>query len=80
MYAIKNTQKASDILFKHLPYNDKNINLLKTLNFSKEYFGDQKSFGKINIDVFKNFLYWININGIERHKLDVNDLYHEIDF
>ena len=80
MYAIKNTKNASDILFKHLPNSDKNINLLKALNFSKEHFGDQKSFGKINIDVFKDFFYWININGIERHKLDVNNLYYEIDF
>ena len=80
MYAIKNTKKASDILFKHLPNNDKNINLLKALNFSKEYFGDKKSFGKINLDVFKDFFNWIYINGIERHKLDINNLYHEIDF
>ena len=80
MYALENSKQSTDILFKHIPYNDKNISLLKALNFSKKYFGDEKSFGKIKLDVFKEFFYWINSHGIESHKLDVNNLYHDIDF
>ena len=80
MYALENSKHSTDILLKHIPHNDKNISLLKSLNFSKKYFGDEKNFGKIKLDVFKEFFYWINTHGIERHKLDVNNLFYEIDF
>ena len=80
MYSVNNVQESSDILYKHLIENEKKINLKNALKFSREYFGTQKSFGKIDEKVFSKFFHWLNLNEIEKIDFDIKDFYLKLDF
>ena len=67
-------------LYKYLSEDDKKINLKNALNFSRKYFGEQESFGKINENVFSEFIQWLNLNKIEKIDFDTNDFYLKLDF
>ena len=80
MYSVNNVQESSEILYKYLSEDDKKINLKNALNFSRKYFGEQESFGKINENVFSEFIQWLNLNKIEKIDFDTNDFYLKLDF
>ena len=69
-----------DILFKNLPENDKNIDLYSSLIFSKNYFGDDKSFGKIKDDIIIKFFNWLKENKVEKQSLNPEDFYLKFKF
>ena len=74
-YSLENVEESTDILFKNLPENDKNIDLYSSLIFSKNYFGDYKSFGKIKDDVILKFFNWLKENKVEKQSLNPEDFY-----
>ena len=80
MYSVNNIQESSEILYKHLSESEKKINLKNALNFSRKYFGTQKSFGKIDEKVFSEFFHWLNLNEIEKIDFDIKDFYLKLDF
>ena len=57
-----------------LSEDDKKINLKNALNFSRKYFGEQESFGKINENVFSEFIQWLNLNKIEKFHRFLEDI------
>ena len=80
LYSINNVQESSEILYKYLSESDKKINLENAINFSRKYFGDQQSFGKIDQNVFSEFFQWLNFNKIEKIDFDIRDFYLNFDF
>ena len=80
LYSINNVQESSEILYKYLSESDKKINLENAINFSRKYFGDQQSFGKIDQNVFSEFFQWLNLNKIEKIDFDIRDFYLNFDF
>ena len=80
LYSINNVQESSEILYKYLSESDKKINLENAINFSRKYFGDQQSFGKIDQNVFSEFFQWLNLNKIEKIDFDIRDFYLNLDF
>ena len=80
MYSLENVEESTDILFKNLPENDKNIDLYSSLIFSKNYFGDDKSFGKIKDDVILKFFNWLKENKVEKQSLNHEDFYLKFKF
>tara|TARA_Y100001978_G_C23612689_1_gene394367 strand:+ start:145 stop:1050 length:906 start_codon:yes stop_codon:yes gene_type:complete len=80
IYSVNNVQESSEILYKYLSEDDKKINLKNALNFSRKYFGGQESFGKINENVFSEFIQWLNLNKIEKIDFDTKDFYLKLDF
>ena len=80
LYSINNVQESSEILYKYLSESDKKINLENAINFSRKYFGDQQSFGKIDQNVFSEFFQWLNFNKIEKIDFDIKDFYLNFDF
>ena len=80
MYSLENVEESTDILFKNLPESDKNIDLYASLIFSKNYFGDNKSFGKIEDDVILSFFNWLKENNVEKLSLNPEDFYLKIKF
>jgi len=41
---------------------------------------NKKVFGKINENVFSEFIQWLNLNKIEKIDFDTNDFYLKLDF
>ena len=80
MYCLENVEESTDILFKNLPENDKNIDLYSSLIFSKNYFGDDKSFGKIKDDIILKFFNWLKENKVEKQLLNPEDFYLKFKF
>ena len=80
LYSIENIEESTNILFKYLPENDKKIDLYSSLNFSKNYFGDTKSFGTIKDDVMLNFFNWLKENKVEKQSLNPQDFYLKFKF
>ena len=54
----------------------------KELNkeFSKDYFGDEETFGKIDPKVFDDFFKWIKSKEIESCNLKSNQFYIDLEF
>ncbi len=73
-YSMKFTSESIKILEKYIPKSDSEIDLLKALEFSQKYFGEEKNFGVIDIDLFTNFLEWAYKNNIEKKTIKAEDL------
>jgi len=71
---MKFTSESIKILEKYIPKSDSEIDLLKALEFSQKYFGEEKNFGVIDIDLFTNFLEWAYKNNIEKKIIKAEDL------
>lgn len=70
-----NQERSIKILKDKLPEKDKHIDLKLALKMSSEYFGDKDSWGIIKEKSMKNFLDWINNKGLEKSRLDLEDIY-----
>ena len=71
---MKFTSESIKILENYIPNSDSEIDLLKALEFSQKYFGEEKNFGIIDIDIFSNFLEWTYKNNIEKKTIKAEDL------
>ena len=80
IYSVNNIKESTNILHKYLIEDDKNINLEHALSFSKEYFGGQDDFGKIDENIFIKFFQWLNLNNIEKDNFDIQDFYLKLDY
>jgi len=80
LYSMNNIQESTEILYNYLPNSDKKINIIESLKFSIPYFGNSKSFGKINKDIFENFFKWLEFNQIENRLINVDEIYLQYDF
>ena len=50
------------------------------LEFSKDYFGDDETFGKIDPKVFDDFFKWIKSKEIESFNLKSSQFYIDLEF
>ena len=73
LFCLKNIDESIEILKKYVPENNK-VNLKKSLKFSINYFGNDKNFGKIDLNIMSAFIDWLQDSKIEEEKIDVNDL------
>ena len=73
LFCLKNIDESIEILKKYVPENNK-VNLKKSLEFSINYFGNDKNFGKIDLNIMSAFIDWLQDSKIEEEKIDVNDL------
>ena len=80
LYSMNNIQESTEILYNYLPNSDKKINIIESLKFSIPYFGNSKSFGKINKDIFEKFFKWLEFNQIENQLINVDEIYLQYDF
>ncbi len=78
-YSKQNPQEAAEILSRHVPDNDKNIDLEKAIKLSSEALGDEYDWGQIDISKVEVFLDWLKDQGLERSNLIANDLVVNID-
>ena len=79
-YSMNNIQESAEILYNYLPKSDKKINIVESLKFSIPYFGNSKSFGKINKSIFEKFFKWLESNKIENRLINVDEIYLQYDF
>ena len=48
LYAIKHTEESTNILRPYVPLEERDIDLINSLEYSKDYYGDDETFGKID--------------------------------
>ena len=77
IFSLKNIDESTEILKKYIPENNK-VNLKKSLEFSANYFGDDKNFGKIDLNIMSGFIDWLEDSKIEEKKIDINDLIYNV--
>jgi len=80
IYSMNNIQESTEILYNYLPNSDKKINIIESLKFSIPFFGNSKTFGKINKDIFEIFFKWLEFNKIENRLINVDEIYLQYDF
>ena len=73
LFCLNNIDESSEILKKYVPENNK-VNLKKSLEFSVKYFGNDKNFGEIDLNIMSGFVDWLQDSKIEEKKIDSNDL------
>ena len=52
--------------------------LKKSLEFSANYFGNDKNFGEIDLNIMSGFIDWLEDSKIEEKKIDINDLIYNV--
>ena len=80
LYSFKHTEESTNILRPNVPLEERNIDLVNTLEFSKDYFGDDETFGKIDPKVFDDFFKWIKSKEIESFNLKSSQFYIDLEF
>jgi|TARA_A100000164_G_C21920067_1_gene780193 ABC-type nitrate/sulfonate/bicarbonate transport system substrate-binding protein len=79
LYAVKHPEESTNILKPYVPPEENNIDLIDSLEFSKDYFGDDETFGKINPKIFDDFCNWIKNKEIENYDLNSSQLYIDLE-
>ena len=77
LFCLKNIDESIEILKKYVPENNK-VNLKKSLEFSVKYFGNDKNFGEIDLNIMSGFIDWLEDSKIEETKIDINDLIYNV--
>ena len=77
LFCLKNIDESIEILKKYVPENNK-VNLKKSLEFSVNYFGNDKNFGEIDLNIMSGFIDWLEDSKIEEKKIDINDLIYNV--
>ena len=80
LYAVNHPEESTNILKPYVPLKENNIDLIDSLEFSKDYFGDDETFGKIDPKVFDDFFKWIKSKEIESYSLKSSQFYIDLEF
>lgn len=75
LYAINHPKESSEILQKYVPPYDQKIDLLKALNYSAPYFGNKKTWGKIDHEKIDAFLKWLQTKELETKEILGNQIF-----
>jgi len=69
LYTQDHIQEAVDILKKHLPENEKQMDLAKALSLTAPFYGNNNNWGKMDKGLTDSFLQWIYENRLEEKEL-----------
>lgn len=75
LYPITEPATSLSILEARIPEKDKSINLTKALKETLPYFGDEKSWGRMEDEQVKKFLDWIQAKGLENSQIELAQLF-----
>ena len=69
LYHKENELESLEILRNKLPKSEKDFDLASALAITKDHFGDENSWGKIDISVLNDFLAWLREKGLEKSEI-----------
>ncbi len=75
LYAKQHPEECSEILAKHIPEQDKIIDLEKAINISAQALGSSTHWGRINFEEVDRFLNWLKSKNLESSALVAKDIF-----
>ncbi|MEZ0483892.1 ABC transporter substrate-binding protein [Fibrella aquatica] len=76
LFAQENTQSAVAILTNYVPARDVNhIDLEKSQQYTSAHYGDQASWGKMDVGRIKRFVDWLYAQGLENKEQPIDALF-----
>ena len=74
LYAKNHPEEAKEILKDLMPASERSIDMHKSILMTLEAMGDRDSWGKIDMQKFKQFMDWLYDNKIETADIPIDDL------
>lgn len=74
LYAVENREEAASILSKHVSKQDADIDIMKAIEVSKNYFRNTEDWGKMDADNVTDYLNWIYGNKLESKQVTPKEL------
>lgn len=73
-YAKDHRDEASDLLNQHIPDEDQNIDLVKSITLSCDALGTKDNWGIMNTRKIDTFLNWLRDHDLEHSKIKASDI------